>query len=213
MQEPSDGDLLRRFQAGDTAAFEALVERYECALLRPARSILGDGRCHEDVVQDVFLRLVQSPPRVPRSAAGRAGLERAHLLSWLHRVTRNCCLDVVRSETRRRKREEAVAAAEPADGGLASVEAGDTREAVARGLQRLPSDQREVLTLRLLGEQSYREIAEITGKKIGTVGWLVSTGLKALSSELAPLLQGRGPGTAAGGPGATQVACLQGKLS
>ena len=45
-----------------------------------------------------------------------------------------------------------------------------------------------MLVLRLLGDKSYREIADITGKKIGTVGWLVSVGLKALSAELAPLL-------------------------
>ena len=44
--------------------------------------------------------------------------------------------------------------------------------------------------LRLLGEKSYREISEITGKKVGTVGWLVSVGLKALCVELGPLLGG-----------------------
>ncbi len=47
-----------------------------------------------------------------------------------------------------------------------------------------------MLVLRLLGEKSYREIADITGKKVGTVGWLISVGLKALSQELEPLLTG-----------------------
>lgn len=98
-------------------------------------------------------------------------------------------MDVMRSEVRRKKREEAVASLDRADGGLESVEGDDTRDAVERGIARLPADQREVLVLRLLGERSYREIADITGKKIGTVGWLVSTGLKALASELAPLLE------------------------
>jgi RNA polymerase sigma-70 factor (ECF subfamily) len=60
-------------------------------------------------------------------------------------------------------------------------------------LQKLPGDQREVLVLRLLGERSYKEIAEITGKKVGTVGWLVSEGLKALSANLAPLFDGPVP--------------------
>jgi len=70
------------------------------------------------------------------------------------------------------------------------VEANDTRAAVQKSLGRLPRDQCEVLVLRLLGEKSYREIAEITGKKTGTVGWLVSVGLKALGAELTPLLAG-----------------------
>ncbi len=45
-----------------------------------------------------------------------------------------------------------------------------------------------MLVLRLFGERSYKEIAGITGKKIGTVGWLISVGLKALATELAPLV-------------------------
>ena len=97
-------------------------------------------------------------------------------------------MDALRSETRRRRREEEVASHEAVGGGLRRVEENDTREAVARTLEHLPTDQREVLVLRLLGERSYKEIAAITGKKIGTIGWLISVGLKALSEELAPLL-------------------------
>ena len=76
--------------------------------------------------------------------------------------------------------------------GQRAVDQADTREAVLRGLDALPVDQREVLTLRLLEGHSYREIAELTGRKAGTIGWLVSVGLEALSRELAPLL-GLGP--------------------
>ena len=52
--------------------------------------------------------------------------------------------------------------------------------------------------------KSYKEIASITGKKIGTVGWLVSKGLKALSSELAPLL-GAAPDRDVSGSGLTPI--------
>ena len=83
-----------------------------------------------------------------------------------------------------------MAARDESAGGLDAVEAEDTRAAVERGLTRLPEDQREVLVLRLFGDRSYKEIAEITGKKVGTIGWLISVGLKALSTELAPLVQG-----------------------
>ncbi len=97
-------------------------------------------------------------------------------------------MDALRSETRRRRREEAVAPSEASDGGLGSVESDDTRRAVEAGLGKLPTDQREVLVLRLFGERSYKEIAAITGKKTGTVGWLISVGLRALAAELAPLV-------------------------
>lgn len=102
-------------------------------------------------------------------------------------------MDTIRSEARRRRREDQASTdgvAPRSHDGVATVEEDDTREVVARGLERLPADQREVLVLRLLGERSYKEIAEITGKKIGTVGWLVSVGLKALARELGPLVEG-----------------------
>ena len=142
-------------------------------------------------MQDVFLKLAQNPPVLPPEAVGDDELERVHLMSWLHKVTRNGCMDSIRSQVRRQRREKESAASEAHHGGMAAVEEHDTRALVERELHKLPADQREVLVLRLLGERSYKEIAEITGKKIGTVGWLVSVGLKTLGEELTPLLEGR----------------------
>jgi RNA polymerase sigma-70 factor, ECF subfamily len=188
MEEPSDGTLLAAFRRGDSAALTQLVARHQTVLLRHARSLLGPGGAYEDVVQEVFLRLVQRPPELPPEVRGDALAERAQLSSWLHKVVRNCCMDTLRSETRRRNREEAVALPDLAPEQESALDAHDTRSAVERSLNRLPAEQREVLVLRLLADRSYREIAEITGKKIGTVGWLVSVGLKALSAELAPIV-------------------------
>ena len=97
-------------------------------------------------------------------------------------------MDTIRADKRRRRREQFVATGEAHEGGIGSIEERDTRQAVEREIEKLPVDQREVLVLRLLGDRSYKEIAEITGKPIGTVGWLVSIGLKALSEALAPVL-------------------------
>lgn len=200
MDHRTDGALLAALQRGDRHALTELVERHQSVLLGHARALLGDGGRHEDVVQDVYLKLLERPPRIPPDKDGDAEAERAHLLAWLHTVTRNACMDILRSDSRRRARESNVATpdiARPSHaGGADAVEQRDTRAAVERGLARLPQDQREVLVLRLLGERSYKDIAHITGKKIGTVGWLISEGLKSLAGELAPLVDG------VGGPGA-----------
>lgn len=188
-QAISQAQLLDAFRAGDRAAFAELVQIHQGPLLRMARCLLGWSSTYEDVVQEAFLKLAQVPPTLPEEVVGDLRREHAQLSSWLHKVTRNLCMDVMRSETRRRKREKVVALNEAADGGQSSVDARDTRDAVVQKLGRLPVDQREVLVLRLLGDKSYREIADITGKKVGTVGWLISVGLKALSVELAPLFQ------------------------
>lgn len=201
MDQPSDGTLLAALERGNPTALTTLLERHQAVLLRHARALLGEGGAHEDVVQEVFLRLLEKPPALPEDARGNELLERAHLRSWLHKVTRNLCMDTLRSETRRRSREESVATHDVSRDGRSSgelAEQRDTRAAVERELARLPADQREVLVLRLLGERSYKEIAEITGRKIGTVGWLVSEGLKALSVALAPLVDAPAPAGAAG---------------
>lgn len=208
MNELPDGALLRAWRGGDSAAFAVLVARHQDALLRHARGVLGPGSQHEDVVQEAFLALARGPLELPREARGDADAERQALLAWLHRVVRNGCMDVIRSETRRRHREQDVAAPEVGSGGIEAVDARDTRELVERKLAELPFDQREVLALRLLAERSYREIAEITGKKVGTVGWLVSEGLKALANQLEPLLAGEVTNTRGGATGA-----LRGELS
>jgi len=189
MEDLSDGQLLRRYREGAPAAFTLIVMRHQEALLRHARGVLGRGSSYEDVVQEVFLTLSREKLVLPAEAGGDPDEEHRQLSAWLHKVTRNACMDTIRSETRRRRREREVAARDEAQGGLDAVEAHDTRRTVERELEGLPVDQREVLVLRLLAERSYREIAAITGKKIGTVGWLISEGLKALSARLAPLLE------------------------
>ncbi len=188
MNEIPDGQLLRRHRRGDASAFAELVRRHEGCLLQHARAVLGSGGTYEDAVQEAFLKLAQQPPAIPPEADGDERLERVHLLSWLHKVTRNNCMDVLRSEKRRDRRERESARHEGTDGEMSHVEEGDTRAIVKREIDKLPPDQREVLVLRLLGDRSYKEIAEITGKKIGTVGWLVSVGLQALGGRLEPLL-------------------------
>lgn len=194
MDERTDGALLGALKRGEGAAMGVLVERHQRVLLAHARALVGDSGAHEDVVQEVYLKLLERPPELPPHILGDADAERAHLRSWLHKVTRNCCMDTIRSETRRRGHEGGAAtfdvAPTHAAAGAELVEQRDTRAAVERGLQKLPNEQREVLVLRLLGERSYKEIAEITGKKIGTVGWLISEGLQSLAGHLAPLVEG-----------------------
>ncbi len=213
MDEPSDGRLLAEWSRGVSSAFEALVARHERALLRHARVLLGDWRSGEDVVQEVFLRLAQRPPTLEADVQGDPRAESAVLAAWLHQVLRNLCMDTKRSEMRRKRREEQAAEHEATSGGMDSVDTADTKAAVERGLLRLPVDQREVLVLRLFDEKSYSEIATITGRKIGTVGWLISVGMKALAAELAPLAGGEAAREVRAVPAIPPMPSLQGGVS
>jgi DNA-directed RNA polymerase specialized sigma24 family protein len=125
------------------------------------------------VVQDTFLKLLERPPVLPEETRGDGDAERAHLSSWLHKVTRNGCMDsaqipIAAPPTRDGGRRPEVAHRSQA-GGAELAEERDTRAAVERGLARLPQDQREVLSCacsRALLQGDRRD----HGKKIGTVG-------------------------------------------
>lgn len=187
-QEPSDGALLRAWKDGDASAFTELVRRYESSLIRHAKALLGGAGAYEDVVQDSLLKLARGGLAIPADVAGSPESERRVMSAWLHKVVRNGCMDMIKTEGRRRARERASAAPEAAPERAPEVEVEDTQGTVRAALAALPVDQREVLSLRLFEEKSYRDIAEVTGKKVGTIGWLISEGLQALALRLGPAL-------------------------
>ena len=85
------GELLRLAAAGDRAAWDALVERYEGLLWAIARSHRLDEASASDVVQTTWLRLVEHIDglRNPDALAG-----------WLATTARNECLRVLRHQSR-----------------------------------------------------------------------------------------------------------------
>lgn len=172
---PADGELLQRFQTGEQAAFDQLVDRYQVRLLRFAARTLGNGERAEDVVQETFLRLLRKTP--DKAVNGAIG-------PWLFRVCRNYAYDLMKLESREKQRREKVAKEEAVQASSSDAERAELRVFVAQALEKLPPKQREVVRLKVQEGLSYREISEVTGLKTGYIGWLVHTGLEALTERL-----------------------------
>ena len=85
----ADRVLIRQTLAGDQDAFETLVHRYHVQVFQCIRHYVRDYDQAWDVFQQVLLKLCAALPTL--SIAGES------LGPWLARVTRNCCLDVLRS--------------------------------------------------------------------------------------------------------------------
>jgi len=122
----------------------------------------------EDVVQEAFLKLV-ALSRAPRA-----------VVPWLYRVVRNAALDASKAECRRRRREAARPVRWFVEPG---VDALDAETAIA-ALQRLPSEQREVIIARLWGGLSFEQIAEVIGCSASTAFRRYEAGIEALRLEL-----------------------------
>src|SRR3954470_8827455 len=91
-------DLLAEFRASRSeVAFGELVRRYTNLVYSVAKRRLSNDSLAQEVVQMVFIKLAKAAPKL--SGEG-------DLAAWLHRATINASIDLWRSESRRRSREE-----------------------------------------------------------------------------------------------------------
>src|SRR5688572_23487996 len=86
----------------DPAKLARWFEAHAAPLVLYARQWVGDGGRAEDVVQEVFVRLMAQPAEPPNAKA------------WLHASVRHAAIDAARSSARRKRREETAAQARAA---------------------------------------------------------------------------------------------------
>jgi len=180
MNELTDDDLMRMFRDGDQEAFEALFNRYHASVYNYARHMLRDPHRAEDVLQDTLVAVAR--------AAGRYEA-RGCFRTWLMRICRNKCLNVIEAERRRRSamRDTDLQVLEPASDGPSPperVQAGERVARVRRAISGLPERQREAIVLYAFEQMTYREISEVLDVPIGTVKTLIHRGRVALAEML-----------------------------
>ena len=164
----TDAQLVRRMQAGDRAAADALIERYYAAILRYCASHAPDAATAEDLTQEVFLRLCS------RLDAYR---ETGQFRAYLYRIAYNLCVDAARRPAPSPLPDTLPDAADP----FAAIE---TADEASRLLAKLPPAQREALLLHCGEGLRFREIAAITGLPLRTVQSRVRAALKTLREVL-----------------------------
>ena len=156
----------------DQEWIEGVLEHYQEGLVRYARSLVGELALAQDVVQDVFLRLLRQDRR----------LLEGHLTQWLFVVCRNRALDYRRKEREMGKQEQEVLASlaggerEPG----AELERAESATALGRRLAGLPPRQREVVRLKFQEEMTYRDIAAVTGMTVNNVGVTLHAAMRRL---------------------------------
>ena len=170
MTEEQILSIIRDVLAGNTDAVEDIVREYERNVYNIALRMSGDREDALDISQESFLKAFHSL----RSFRGDSKFS-----VWLYRIVSNTCLDFLRERKRRaevplvRGDDEGEAEqSEIPDESLAPealLERKLTREALRRGLESLPEDQRKILLLREIQGFSYEEIAEILSLESGTV--------------------------------------------
>jgi len=174
-----DDELVRRTAAGDADAFGALYRRKRPDVFRFVLHMTADGAVAEDVVQDVFMVVMQD--------AGRFDPGRGAVTPWLCGIAKNH----LRQRLARDRRleplahdEEAATEAVAADA-LGELLRAEQVELVRRAVLLLPFRYREVVVLCDLQELSYQDAADALACAVGTVRSRLHRGRALLAAKLA----------------------------
>ncbi len=163
----ADSDLISRAAAGDTSAFQAIVERHRSMVYRVAYQFAGNHHDAEDIAQEDFIKVYRSLDRFRQDA---------QLTSWMYRIVMNACIDY-----RRRHSSAALApfgeeaehkmlnTPEESPGPEDTTYAGEIGEVLEAEVGRLPPGQRMVFIMRHHQGLKLGEIADSLGLAEGTV--------------------------------------------
>jgi RNA polymerase sigma-70 factor, ECF subfamily len=152
----TEADLIRRAQAGDGRAIQALYRRHSARVFSIARRLAGDDAAAEDWAQDAWVQAIRALP----DFRGRSRFS-----TWLYRIALNRALQGLRRRRREEHREShAAMLREPSRAGEPAL----LRVGLERALDRLPPGMRTVLVLHDVEGYTHAEIAERLGVTEGT---------------------------------------------
>jgi len=172
----TDNAVMAQVGNGDVGKMAVLFERHHRPLFRYFVSMNRNRELSEDLVQDVFFRMLRY----------RASYDpKQSFTAWMYQIARNANVDQAQ-----KRRAEVVGIdefddrrPEPASDAPGPEEITARGQDVAllkRALERLPQDKREILVLSRYNEMKYEEIAVILGCEVGTVKVRVFRAMRAL---------------------------------
>ena len=182
--------LIAEVLGGDHEAFAQLVKAYEDKVYNLCLRMCSDREDAKDLAQEAFLRAWRGLRFYKQEAA---------FSTWLYRLTSNVCIDYLRQKKRRSAvsfvtaDEEGVQLEIPDPTPTPEQQMMDVhlKEQLADAMARLDEDHRLILTLRVVEELRYDEIAAIMDLKEGTVKSRLARAREKLRKIL--LENGNGP--------------------
>lgn len=187
-REDLGAQLMLRWKAGDEAAFDRIVELYSEQLWALLTRFLGAKHNREDLVQEVFLRLVKSKERYEPTA---------RFSTYLFRIAFNLAVNASSKASERRAEHWSVEdGSDPfqqisddhASGVEDDMERADVVRAVRQAIAALPEQQRMALVLAKYHDMPYDQIGQVLGSSEKAVKSLVHRARENLRETLQPWL-------------------------
>lgn len=169
MSEVETTGLIKRAQAGDPQAFEALVEAHYEVMFKMAFKWCGRKSDAEDITQEACIKLARGLHSFRHDCK---------FTSWLYRLVINAAKDWVKSQGRHPQGDdglEMVRTEEDSEGALYAKQ-------VWAGVHSLPDGEKEALLLVMAEGLSHKEAAKILNIKESTVSWRIHEARKKLAA-------------------------------
>jgi RNA polymerase sigma-70 factor (ECF subfamily) len=178
LDQSSDTTLVGGVVQRSVPALEEIYRRHGGGVLALARRVTNDQPSAEEVCQTVFTSLWTAPDRFDP--------DRGSLRAWLLAQSHRRAVDIVRSETARRRRQERVVqlAPERYDDVEGIADTGFMAAHVRRAVEDLPDGERDAILLSYFAGHSYRDAARRLGLPEGTVKSRIRSGLRNLRRAL-----------------------------
>ena len=160
--------LIHQVLDGDHEAFAGLVNKYERQVYSLCLRMVENPEDARDLAQESFLKAWRGLRFYKFESA---------FSTWLYRLTSNVCIDFLRQQKRKPAVSLTVGEEEDTELEIRDPEPlpeerlihKDDRSAVASAMAQLEEEFRVILTLRVVNDLPYEQIAEILGVKVGTV--------------------------------------------
>ncbi len=177
--ETDEEAIIALAAAGDRTAFGRLYERHALRVLRHAYFLTGDAALAEDLTAQVFLKALEAIPRY--EARG------VPFVAWLLRITGNMVINHRKSAKNNGHTQlpETIEAHDVFSSPEDSCEVRVDGERVWQEVAKLPSEQRQVITMRFVQDLGYPDIARLLGKSVGAVRVIQFRALANLRNLLA----------------------------
>jgi RNA polymerase sigma-70 factor (ECF subfamily) len=172
----TDFELIDRCLAGEAAAFDQLVQKYQRTVYHLAYRIARNAEDARDLAQDAFVQAYRSLGSFQRKSS---------FYTWLYRITVNLCLNHRKVAARADPAEVDDRLPDAREDALEALARGERDRAVAEAIATLPPRQRATLTLRAHQGLSHKEIAEVLGCAEGTAKANYFHAVRGLQARLA----------------------------
>ncbi len=177
METEEDSVLVAKSLKGETVAFGILYDRYIEKIYRFIYYKTFSKETSEDITSDVFHKAFQHLKSFDA--------EKGTFSAWLYRIARNTVIDHYRTLKKTVPIEDVFDLGEE-DKTIEEHDALIALASVKKFLETMTPKQREIITLHIWGEHSYREIAELTGTTEDAAKMAFSRAMKELREKCGP---------------------------